>query len=852
MADSNEQIQANQGKPNAVRARARIGGMHCASCSSRIERVLGGREGVEEISVSLPGESMNVSWNPERLNEDDLAQAIKELGFTAEFEDSEESDEEAGVRTLRLSITGMHCAACSARTERVAKALDGVISAEVSLPGESGVFVYDPGKVTSQAIRQAIHEAGFGTAVVSRAAGQMEEQKLRSEAELAATKRRVVLAWVFAAPLLVISMGHMVGLPLPAFLSPMVHPLNFALAQLALALPVVWFGRHFYLRGVPLLVRLAPNMDSLVAVGTGAALVYSVVNTLLIGLGNTALAGELYYESAAVLIAMISLGKYFELRSRVRTADAVRSLMELAPETALRLENGAEREVPLSEVEPGQELVVKPGARIPVDGKVVRGRSSVDESMLTGEPMPVTKEVGDDLAGGTLNTTGALVMVAEKVGDETLLARIVELVRQAQGSKAPIASLADTVSFYFVPTVMGIALLSGLAWLVSGADLAFSLRIFVSVLVIACPCAMGLATPMSIMVAAGRGASLGVLFKGGAALQAAAGIGTVVLDKTGTLTEGRPSLAELAVLDASLDEPRALSLLASAEQSSEHPLAGAVLRAAGERGVDLPGAQEFEAVPGRGVRALVEGRKILAGNREFMIESGIGNLDKADRKAEAMAGQGMTALYVAVDGSLAMVAGISDRLRPESASAVARLHGLGLDVVMLTGDNEAAAKAVADQVGIDRVKARVLPGDKAEAVAAIQEEGRAKGRGVAMVGDGINDAPALARADLGLAMGSGMDVAMESGDGVLVRPDLRLAATAVRLGRATLRNIKENLFWAFAFNILGIPVAAGLLHLFGGPTLSPMIAGTAMAASSVTVVSNALRLKRFQDNMDKE
>ncbi len=756
--------QAEQ-QSGLARARASVSGMHCAACSSRIERVLGNRDGVAEITVSLPGESMSVAWDPGKVSREDLAQAVKELGFSAEFETETE-----------------------------------------------------------------------------------EEHKRRTEAELAATRGRVVFAWVFALPLLVISMGHMVGLPLPAFLSPMLHPLNFALAQLALTLPVVWFGRHFYLRGLPMLVRLAPNMDSLVAVGTGAALIYSAINTVLIAAGNPGLVHELYYEGAAVLIAMISLGKYFELRSRARTADAVRSLMELAPDTALRMKDGVEREVALSEVVPGDELAVRPGARIPVDGVVVSGRSSVDESMLTGEPMPVTKQAGDQVAGGTLNTTGALVMRAVKVGQDTLLARIAEMVRRAQGSKAPIASLADRVSYYFVPAVMAIALAAGLAWLASGAGIAFSLRIFVSVMVIACPCAMGLATPMSIMVAAGRGASLGVLFKGGAALQAAAGVRTVVLDKTGTLTQGRPALARLAVLDLSLDEKSALVLLAAAERPSEHPLASAVVNAAREQGLDLPEAEEFEAVPGRGVRAKVQGRTVLAGNREFLDESGITGLDKADSEAGPMAGHGMTPLYVAVDGSLAMVAGVADQLRPESAGAVADLHGMGLEVVMLTGDNEAAAQAVAEQVGIDRVRARVLPEHKAREVAAIQAEGRT----VAMVGDGINDAPALAQADLGLAMGSGMDVAMESGDGVLVRPDLRLAGTALRLGRATLRNIKQNLFWAFAFNTLGIPVAAGLLHVFGGPTLNPMIAGTAMAASSVTVVGNALRLKAFRDDQTKE
>ncbi|MGE4291064.1 MAG: heavy metal translocating P-type ATPase [Desulfovibrio sp.] len=852
-----------------VNVNAPVKGMHCGACAARIERVLGKTEGVASVSVSLADESLSLEYDPETVGREAIESAVAGLGFEVHLPEPRRTDQE----DLRLDIQGMSCASCVARVERAVRGLPGVQRAEVSLADNSGSFRFDPGQISAEQVRQAIHDAGYesreqpgsgSTGVTEQERFEARQQEIAED--LRQRRNRLIPAFLFALPLLVVSMGHMWGLPLPAWLDPMHAPLNFALFQLALTLPVLWSGRFFYTNGVPALLRGGPNMDSLVAVGTGAAFLYSLWNTVEIALGPAhgfdpaAKAMDLYFESAAVLIALISLGKYFEARSKQRTSEAIRSLMNLAPETALVVAespngaHGEEREIPAQDVRPGDLLRIRPGARIPVDGEVLEGRSGVDESMLTGEPLPVTKQAGDKLTGGSLNTTGSLLMRAERVGAETTLARIVELVRRAQGSKAPIASLADRVSYYFVPAVMAVAVLSGLAWYFLGnAEFAFSLRIFVAVMVIACPCAMGLATPMSIMVGTGRGAQLGVLVKSGGALQALSEIRTLAFDKTGTLTQGKPALDGLWTAPEAGTGNRVLALAAAAESQSEHPLALAVLRSAREQGVAVPELRSFDSVPGRGVRAEVEQAKegvdhseVLLGNREFMDESGVSVPDRAEQAAQDFASQGKTALYLAENGGLAAILALADTPREESAEVVRRLHDLGLRVVMLTGDAEPAARAVARKLAIDEVRARILPGGKADAVAELQRHGR-----IAMVGDGVNDAPALARADVGIAMGSGIDSAVEAGDVVLLRGGLNGLLTALQLSRAVMRNIRQNLFWAFAFNVLGIPVAAGLLVIFGGPGLNPMIAGTAMALSSVTVVSNALRLRSFNNSQEK-
>ncbi|WP_236615062.1 heavy metal translocating P-type ATPase [Desulfovibrio sp. X2] len=815
--------------------------MHCAACQGRIERVLSRTEGVDRVSVNLAAESMEVDYDPARLSPEAIAESVSKLGFEVVLPQKEQ--------VLELDIEGMHCASCQARIERVVGRMEGVAEAAVNLADETGRVVYDPAKTSPRAIKDAVRALGFQAR--TRAAGKDVFDMRRREAEerLAGMRRELIPAFGFVIPLLYLSMGHMFGLPLPPFLAPGIAPLTFTVVQALLTLPVVYTGRHFYLRGFPALARRSPDMDSLVAVGTGAALAYSFwqLGAMVVvdgggGLSAVARAHDLYFESAAVLLTLISLGKYLEARAKLRTSGAIQKLMELAPDTATLIESGpegdVERVVSLDEIEPGDRLLVRPGERVPVDGAVLEGRSSVDESMLTGESMPVGKTAGAEVTGGTMNIQGALTIEARRVGADSTLSRIVELVRRAQGSKAPIAGLADRVSYYFVPIVMSLALLAGLAWWVGGAEFTFALRVFVAVLVIACPCAMGLAVPTSLMVGMGRGAQLGVLIKSGEALQKAEKVAAVVFDKTGTLTRGRPELSTNAPAQG-LDGDALLALAAAAETGSEHPLAGAVTRAAREKGLAVAKAEDFEALPGRGVTARVAGKAVAVGTRTFMESLGANTFDEA--VAGRIASSGGTPLYVAVDGRPAGLLGVSDVLKDDAPAVVAELERMGVSVVMLTGDLEATARAVAAQAGVSRVLAQVLPDRKAEEVRKLQADGLS----VAMVGDGVNDAPALAQADVGLAMGTGLDVAVEAGEVVLMGGELSGVVTALALSRAVMRNIRQNLFWAFGYNVVGIPVAMGVLHLFGGPILNPMIAGTAMALSSVSVVSNALRLRFF-------
>ena len=844
-----------------ITARARITGMHCAACSARIERILRATEGVSKADVSLATEDLTVSYDPGLTSPEAMGSLITDAGFGAVFAPFGGSKGDSAGATLFLALTGMTCAACSSRIERVLRAAEGVLSAEVNLAAETAQIVYDPARTRAQALREIITEVGFGSQIVSRSAALFEERRREAQARLAAQKRELIPAFVFALPVLYLSMGHMLGLPLPLFLHPEHSPAVFACAQLLLTLPVLLAGRGFYLRGIPALLRRAPNMDSLVAMGTGAAFAHSLWNTALIVLGIDAVnavprAMDLYYESAAVLLAMISLGKYLEARSRLKTSDAVRALVSLAPETATVLRQSLlgpeEVRLPAAEVAPGDVVLVRPGERLPVDGLVQDGVSAVDESLLTGESLPVAKAQGDRVAAGTLNGSGALTIRAEKTGEDTLLARIVDLVQQAQGSKAPIANLADRISAVFVPVVMAVAVLSALAWLVAGQSPGFALRIFTAVMVIACPCAMGLATPMSIMVATGRGAQLGVLVKSGEALQSAGAIQAVVFDKTGTLTFGKPELVEFVLAPGlGVSESELLALAAGAESRSEHPLAQAVLAEAQARGLFVPVPESFNSLPGRGIEAVVSGLTLRIGNAAFAgagfaqeaHANGASPLSEAVTRLSAL---GMTPLCLELDGRPAAVLGVADSLRPEAPEVLRELRALGIRLVMLTGDNERTAAAIATSAReaggwLDEVLAGVLPEGKAAEIGRLQ----ARGLKVAMVGDGVNDAPALACADVGLAMGSGIDAAVESGDIVLMREGLTGVLTALALSRAAMRNIRQNLFWAFAFNTIGIPVAAGLLYAFGGPTLNPMLAGTAMALSSVTVVGNALRLRFF-------
>ncbi len=818
--------------------KANIKGMHCASCSSRIERVLSQMDGVEKAQVNLSAETLFVQYNPEIATIDAMADSIKKLGFELVLPDVQ--------KTLEIQISGMHCASCSTRIEKVVGGLYGVQKAAVNLATESGLIVFDSNVTSQRIIRQTIVGLGFDSKVLSGKDNPLADQQSKNRERLQVLKRRLLPALGFAFVLLVVSMGEMMGMPLPSIISPHQQPFNFAMLQLVLVLPIIWLGRNFYLVGFPSLFRGMPNMDSLIAVGTGAAFTYSVWNVVEIGLGINPMARvmDLYFESAGVLIALVSLGKYLETRSKAKTSDAISGLMQLVPDHATLLRGEEQVNILVEEIECGDQIIIKPGERIPVDGLVVKGKSKIDESMLTGESLPVSKGEGDKVVGATLNKNGVLHIVAEKVGQDTVLARIIKMVQDAQGSKAPIANLADTISLYFVPTVMMIALLSGLAWyFLGGAEFDFSLRIFVAVMVIACPCAMGLATPTSIMVGTGRGAQLGVLIKSGGALEMAQQVEVVVFDKTGTLTYGKPALIDFINLDESISDDDLLRLVASAENASEHPLAEAIVSAAQKKQLTLADPDEFSAIPGRGIQAVVQGNRLLLGNFELMVEQNVAGLnDDIATNADKLAHEGKTALYLALQGSVQAIIGIADQIKEETPAAVASLKAMGIKVVMLTGDHQTTAKAIADQAGIDEVLAQVLPQEKADKVREIQKSGKK----VAMVGDGINDAPAMARADVGIAMGTGIDVAIESGDIVLMKGNLHGVLTALSLSRATMRNIKQNLFWAFAYNVVGIPVAAGLLYVFGGPTLNPMIAGGAMALSSVSVVTNALRLRFFE------
>lgn len=738
-------------------------------------------------------------------------------------------------------ITGMTCASCSAAVERVTRKMDGVEESNVNLATNKMTITYDEEKVSPDDIIQRVEKAGFGAQLEQiKEKEQEKEEKLEQEEAEHKIRRRVIGSILFAVPLLYISMGHMLPfkLPLPDILSMETHPLNYALAQLLLTVIVLIFGRKFYIVGFKTLFHGHPNMDSLVAIGTGSAFLYSMVMTVRI-LSDAHAVHSLYYESAAVVVTLVMLGKYFESKSKGKTSEAIRKLMELAPDTAVLLREGKEEEIPVEQVRKGDVLFIRPGSKIPRDGIVVKGVSSVDESMLTGESIPVEKEVGAEVIGGSMNYNGALEIEVTHTGNDTTLAKIIKLMEDAQGRKAPISKMADVVAGYFVPAVLIIAVVAAFLWAITGHPIGFVLKIFVSVLVIACPCALGLATPTAIMVGTGLGASHGILIKSGEALETTHKVQAVVLDKTGTVTEGKPKVVQ--VLSQRLSKEELLRLAGACEVPSEHPLGKAIVEAAREQKEELPSCDEFSSITGQGIHAKLEGKEFWIGNRKLLKEKNF-SAEGFEKEAEKIAAKGQTPMFVVMDGQMEGIISVADTLKETSRNAIDQMKKAEMKVYMLTGDNRRTAEYIGQQVHADEVIAEVLPQDKAAVVQKLQKEGNI----VLMVGDGINDAPALAQADIGVAIGSGSDIAMESSDIVLMRSDLEDVYRAVKLSRATIRNIKENLFWAFAFNSCGIPVAAGLLYAFGGPLLNPMIAGLAMSFSSVFVVSNALRLRRLK------
>ncbi len=817
-----------------------VSGMTCASCVRRVERALSKKEGVVSASVNFAAEKATVEYDPKATGPDELIGAIDGAGYGTD------------VRETTFGVTGMTCASCVGRVERALKKRTGVLEASLNLATEKATVRYLAGEVETRDLEQAVEGAGYsvvnGGEVEASAddAGAEEYRKLRNN---------FLVAAVLTALILIGSLPHMLG-----FMSPI--PMGWLnLGLLALATPVqFWAGWRFYRGAYGALKHGQANMNTLVVLGTSAAYLYSAVATvapgLFAGAGGRA---DVYFDTSALIITLILLGRLLEMRARGRTNEAIKKLAGLRAKTARVVRGGEERDILVEDVEIGDVVMVRPGEKIPVDGRVLSGGSAVDESMITGEAMPVTKRTGDEVIGATINRTGSFRFEATKVGKDTALSQIIRMVEEAQGSKAPIQRLADRISAIFVPVVIAAALATFGVWWAFGPEPAFTLALLnmVAVLIIACPCAMGLATPTSIMVGTGKGAESGILIKGGEALEGAHKLTTIVLDKTGTLTKGEPGLTDVVVTDG-VPEEELLRLVASAERSSEHPLGEAIVKGARGRGLPLSNVEEFEAVTGGGVRARVEGREILVGNRRFLTESGISE-DGLVPRSEDLAAGGKTPMFVAVDGRPAGLVAVADVVREESREAIERLHTMGLEVTMLTGDNRRTAEAIARELGIDRVLAEVRPADKAEEVKRLQAEGKRVG----MVGDGINDAPALAQADVGIAIGTGTDVAMEAADLTLISGDVRGVSRAVALSKATVRNIKQNLFWAFAYNVALIPVAAGVLYpLFAGSAgtvpevlrpflgeygfLNPILAAAAMALSSVTVLTNALRLRRVK------
>ena len=803
----------------------KIEGMSCSACANRVERVVKKMNGVEEASVNFATETLLVKFDDAKIDAPKIEEAIVKAGYSVRKD----------MRDYTFKVEGMSCSACANRVERITKKIDGVESANVNFATEKLTVRVDAEKVRYSDIKLAVDKAGFKLIKEEDQIKEVSKKKDESKILL----NRFIFSLIFTVPLLIISMGHMVGMPLPSIIDPMKNPLNFALIQLVLTIPVMVAGYKFYKIGYKNLFKLSPNMDSLIAIGTSAAVAYGLFAIYKILNGETHYAMHLYFESAVVILTLITLGKYLEAVSKGKTSEAIKKLMGLAPKTATIIKNGKEVSIPIEEVIVGDIILVKPGEKLPIDGEIIEGSTSIDESMLTGESIPVEKNIGSTVIGASINKAGFIKYKATKVGKDTALAQIVKLVEEAQGTKAPIAKMADIIAAYFVPTVMALAIIAAVGWLIAGESTVFALTIFISVLVIACPCALGLATPTAIMVGTGKGAENGVLIKGGEALETTYKIDTIVFDKTGTITEGKPKVTD--IICNGIKEEEVLVLAASAEKGSEHPLGEAIVKEAEDRSLEFKSLEHFKAVPGHGIEVTIEGKDILLGNKKLMIENNI-NIESLHVESDRLATEGKTPMYIAINNKLSGIIAVADTVKENSKAAIEELKKMNVNVAMITGDNKKTAEAIAKSVRIDIVLAEVLPEDKANEVKKLQGQNRK----VAMVGDGINDAPALVQADVGIAIGSGTDVAIESADIVLMKSDLKDVVTAIRLSKATIKNIKENLFWAFGYNVLGIPVAMGVLHIFGGPLLNPMIAAAAMSFSSVSVLLNALRLKKFK------
>ncbi|MEJ2696562.1 MAG: heavy metal translocating P-type ATPase [Candidatus Sulfobium sp.] len=804
-----------------------VTGMSCASCAAHIQESLSSLEGVGSASVNFAAERASVRYDNSLASVDDFIKVVRDLGYGV------------SVSKMTLPIKGMSCASCVANVQEALSSMDGVISASVNFATEKATVEYFPSQVGIRDFRKAVKDAGYEVVEVEKGEDIVEKEQREREAAYRKLRTKVIAGVFLMVPVFVLM--HWDNLGLSRILA-MPRQMNFIL-QLLIETPVqFWIGWQFYTGAIAAARHKTTNMNTLIAVGTSSAYIYSVAAIFFPSLfAISGYSAEVYFDTAGTIVVLILLGRLFEARARGQTSEAIKKLIGMQAKTARVIRNGTEVDVQIEEVDIGEVILVRPGEKVPVDGVIKEGYSSIDESMVTGESIPVEKKVGDPVIGATINKTGSFKFEATKVGRDTMLAQIIDMVQSAQGTKPPIARLADVIASYFVPAVIGVAAVTFVIWYFFGPAPAFTYAVlnFIAVLIIACPCALGLATPTSIMVGTGKGAENGVLIRSGVSLETAHKIDTVVFDKTGTLTKGTPEVTD--VISGGLSEKEVLFYAASAEKGSEHPLGDAILRKAKDDDIVTKGAEHFIAIPGHGIRARIEERNILVGNERFLTDEGV-HMENLKEAAARLSLQGKTPIFLSVDNNAAGIIAVADTLKEDSVAAVKALHDLGIEVVMITGDNKRTGEAIAQQAGIDRVLAEVLPEDKAKEVRKLQAESKV----VAMVGDGINDAPALAQADVGIAIGTGTDVAMEASDITLIGGNIRGVVTAIALSKATLRNIKQNLFWAFAYNVILIPVAAGVLFPFFGILLNPMFAAAAMGMSSVTVVTNALRLRRFQ------